>query len=183
MTRGLQNGGRESGGGLGGRAGAPESRVDGLQCSVSLEPSDASSDEQLWWAGGGFLCNQEINALVFDRAVLDELASMLDDAEIDAYLALLEPTVAPRVAALLRQVEAGEINGMVETAHALAGGAACYGLSALSAAARMVEYGARSEPQAALCRVIGAAAGLVEMSLSAVFRWRLQSRAERVPRV
>ena len=116
---------------------------------------------------------------VFDRGILDELASMLDDAELESYLALLEPTVTPRVEKLRRQFEAGEVGGLVETAHALAGGAACYGLSALSAVARQVENGARSEPRETLYRAVAEAADLVDASLSAVFRWRCRWRADR----
>ena len=116
---------------------------------------------------------------VFDRGVLDELASMLDDDELDSYLALLEPTVAPRVEKLLRQFEAGDDAGMVETAHALAGGAACYGLAALSGLARQVENGVRNQPGEVTYRAISEAAGLVEASLSAVFRWRCRSRVDR----
>ncbi|MEI6560266.1 MAG: Hpt domain-containing protein [Rhodospirillaceae bacterium] len=116
---------------------------------------------------------------VFDRGILDELASMLDDPELDAYLALLEPTVAPRLDKLARQFEAGERGGMMETAHALAGGAACYGLRALSLVARRLENGALSEPKEALGQAIAEAAALVEASLSAVARWRCRLFADR----
>ena len=132
-----------------------------------------------WRDGQCPSCESEVGSALFDRGILDELASMLDDDEIDSYLALLEPTVTPRVEKLLRQQEAGEINGVVETAHALAGGAACYGLLALSAVARLVETGARSEPREALYRAVTEAANLVEASLAAVFRWRCRSRADR----
>ncbi len=110
---------------------------------------------------------------IFDCTILDELADMLDDdQELDSYLALLEPTVRPRVAALVRQSAAGELAGMLMTAHALAGGAACYGLCALSAAARQAEEGARTaHPEEAHQGVLEAVA-LVEASLSAVSRWR-----------
>ena len=109
---------------------------------------------------------------VFDRGILDDLATMLDDHELDAYLALLEPTVAPRIEKLAFQLEAGNLAGLLETAHALAGGAACYGLTALTEAARMVERAARATQKEAVHEAVTAAAGLVDASLIAVRRWR-----------
>ena len=110
---------------------------------------------------------------IFDCTILDELADMLDDdQELDSYLALLEPTVRPRVAALVRQSAAGELAGMLMTAHALAGGSACYGLCALSAAARQAEEGARTADPGEARQGVLEAVALVETSLSAVSRWR-----------
>ena len=116
---------------------------------------------------------------VFDPGVLDDLATVLDDAELDAYLALLEPTVTPRVERLARQMEAGEWTGVLETAHALAGGAACYGLTALSAAARVVESGARTCHVELLREAVAEARDLVEASLAAVSRWRCRWKLDR----
>ncbi len=102
---------------------------------------------------------------------------MLDDEELDSYIALLAPTILPRVETLRCQLEADNLSGMVETAHALSGGSACYGLFALSSVARQVENGARSEPAESLRRLIRDAAVLVDDSLSAVLRWRCRLRA------
>ena len=152
---------------------------DAGRCPTSLEGAGAWDLARAWRGETCFQCNCGVSARVFDRGILDELASMLDDDELDSYLALLEPTVAPRVDKLSHQLEAGDVTGMVETAHALAGGAACYGLSALSAVARLVEHGARTEPRETIFRAVAEAAGLVEASLAAVFRWRCRSRATR----
>jgi HPt (histidine-containing phosphotransfer) domain-containing protein len=115
--------------------------------------------------------------LVFDRTILDELADMLDDdEELDGYLALLEPTVRPRITTLVRQSAAGEMAGLLVTAHALAGGAACYGLTALSAAARQVEDGARNAQPEAAHRGVAEAVRLAEASLTAVSYWRSNRR-------
>lgn len=116
---------------------------------------------------------------VFDPCILDDLATVLDDAELDAYLALLEPTVGPRVERLGGLLEAGEWVGLLETAHALAGGAACYGLIALSAAARAVESGARATQVETLRGAVTEARDLVEESLSAVSRWRCRWKLDR----
>ncbi len=111
--------------------------------------------------------------LVFDCTILDELAEMLDDdEELDGYLALLEPTVRPRITTLTRQIAMGEMAGLLVTAHALAGGAACYGLCALSAAARRVEEGARTAQPEMARKGVTEAVRLVEASLSAVSSWR-----------
>jgi HPt (histidine-containing phosphotransfer) domain-containing protein len=113
------------------------------------------------------------DALVFDPTILDELADMLDDdGELDGYLALLEPTVRPRINTLVRQSAAGEMAGLLVTAHALAGGAACYGLIALSAAARRVEDGARMAQPEAARKGVAEAARLMDASLAAVSHWR-----------
>ncbi len=149
---------------------------DGARCPTSFETPGVSV------SGRGPCCDHAgcgVSEGVFDRGILDELASMLDDAELESYLALLEPTVTPRVEKLRRQFEAGEVGELVETAHALAGGAACYGLSRLSAVARQVENGARSEPRETLYRAVVEATDLVDASLSAVFRWRCRWRADR----
>ena len=149
-----------------------------LPCPSSLE---ALKSMALPWRGE--LCHSgdcPASELIFDRGILDELASMLDDDELDSYLALLEPTVAPRVKRLRRLLEDGEFNGLVETAHALTGGAACYGLAALSAVARRIENGAREEPKEILFRAIDEAVALAEASLSAVLRWRCRIRLERL---
>ena len=149
-----------------------------LPCPSSLE---ALKSVALPWRGElCHACGCSDSELIFDRGILDELASMLDDDELDSYLALLEPTVAPRVKRLRRLLEDGEINGLIETAHALTGGAACYGLAALSAVARRIENGAREEPKEILHRAIDEAAALVEVSLSAVLRWRCRIRLERL---
>lgn len=151
-----------------------------VRCLAATTGTVAVGDTAAAWRDGQCLsCGSEAGSAVFDRGILDELASMLDDDEIDSYIALLEPTVTPRVEKLLCQLEAGEISGVVETAHALAGGAACYGLSALSAVARLVETGARSESRDTIHRAVTEAANLVDASLSAVFRWRCRSRADR----
>lgn len=152
---------------------------DAGRCPTSLEASSAWGHARSWRSETCDQCDCGVVDRVFDRGILDELASMLDDDELDSYLALLEPTVAPRVEKLVRQFEAGDATGIVETAHALAGGAACYGLSALSALARQVENGVRSEPREAIYRAISEASGLVEESLAAVFRWRCRFRADR----
>ena len=109
---------------------------------------------------------------VFDRGVLDDLAAALDESELDAYLALLESTILPRVAQMLRHVAVGEVEGLLESAHALTGGAGCYGLVALSAAARAVEADARAVRLDALKEAVAEVAALVEVSLTAVARWR-----------
>ena len=120
---------------------------------------------------------------VFDRSVLDDLASMLDVEELDAYLALLEPTVAPRIEKLFSDLDEGNLVGLLETAHALTGGAACYGLTALSEAARTIEQGARAAPRAVqlelLRQAVAAAAGLLDSSLVAVRRWRCRVEYDR----
>ncbi len=110
--------------------------------------------------------------LVFDDSVLDDLADILDVAELDSYLALLEPTVRPRVEALVAQLEAGDESGLLVTAHALSGGAACYGLIALSAAARQIEAATRGAQPDVVCRGVADASALVEASLAAVWLWR-----------
>ncbi len=115
--------------------------------------------------------------LVFDGSILDEMASMMDDDELDSYIALLAPTVVPRIEGLRDQLEGGDMNGLVETAHALTGGAACYGLCALSTVARQIETRAHSESAEALCRMICQAASLVDESLAAVMGWRCRLRA------
>jgi len=138
---------------------------DARRCPTSLEALSDWGHARSWRGETCDRCDCGVGERVFDRGILDELASMLDDDELDSYLALLEPTVAPRVEKLLRLLEAGDATGMVETAHALAGGAACYGLSALSMLARQVENGVRSEPRETIYRAIAEAAGLVDESL------------------
>ncbi len=113
---------------------------------------------------------------VFDRSVLEELAGMIDDEELESYLALLEATVRPRVASLEHHLAAGDTRGMLATAHALAGGAACYGLAGLSAVARRIETGARNRQLEAAGCAVAEASALVEASLAAVWQWRRQSR-------
>jgi HPt (histidine-containing phosphotransfer) domain-containing protein len=109
---------------------------------------------------------------IFDRGILDDLGDVLDDGEIDSYLALLRPTVVPRVALLVRQIESDQREGLLEVAHALSGGAACYGLVALSAAARIAERSAAAAQWEVVARAVADAAAVVDASLVAVEQWR-----------
>ncbi|MEI8395907.1 MAG: hypothetical protein WCF85_14295 [Rhodospirillaceae bacterium] len=45
---------------------------------------------------------------IFDRSVLDELAEVLNESELVAYLELLDSTVVPRVALLRQLFEKGD---------------------------------------------------------------------------
>ncbi|MEI6985596.1 MAG: Hpt domain-containing protein [Rhodospirillaceae bacterium] len=111
-------------------------------------------------------------SVVFDSGVLDDLATVLDDVELDAYLVLLESTVLPRVAQLQVQLAAGEYEGMEATAHGLNGGAGCYGLVALSAHARLIEVSVRVGDLWILPNAVAEVAEMVAASLTAVTSWR-----------
>ena len=181
MKRGLDSGGRpdRAGGEAGSATVGPGSSPPGpagVDCPTTLEAA-SSGDGRAW---RGEVCVPEtclFNDSIFDTGILDDLASELDEVELEAYLALLEPTVAPRLDRMAVQLEAEDLDGLVHTAHALAGGSACYGLAALSAVARRIEIGARSEERDALARAIAEAAVLARESLAAVVRWRCRLRA------
>ena len=183
MTRGLKSGGgpdREGGEADAASVGTEVSSpgLAGVGCPTTLEAIDRGQG-QAW---RGEVCDPDacdISESVFDTGILDDLASELDLGELEAYLALLEPTVTPRLDKMARQLEAEDLDGLVHTAHALAGGSACYGLAALSAVARRIEIGARCEGRDTLARAIAEAAALARDSLAAVVRWRCRLRATR----
>lgn len=108
---------------------------------------------------------------LFDRRVLDDLADALTPAELAEYLALLHPTVKRRLHDLLSFQDRINWDEFHHAAHALAGGAACYGLTGLSAAARRLETAARIRDQLALKGLLEELVALTEPSLDVVADW------------
>lgn len=117
--------------------------------------------------------------IVFDGTILDELASMFNDDELNDYLALLEPTVQRRVHDLSLCLESCDWQGLLDASHALAGGAACYGLIELSAVARLAENGARCLEIDAVRTAVSRVDRLAAESLRAVAHWRRRLEAAR----
>ncbi|MEI8396608.1 MAG: hypothetical protein WCF85_17890, partial [Rhodospirillaceae bacterium] len=68
---------------------------------------------------------------------------------------------------------------LLKTAHALSGGAGCYGLIALSSGARFIENSVNTATAESLSRAIAEIAGLLAGSLAEVAHWHARWLAER----